>query len=247
MNVLPADHPAFSEEVANRIAKETIEEYLEQENTILSLQNIRIRKVPEIPTTVRSLILNSTKIEEIPCLPNLISLSARVTPLKKIIQLPETLHHLYVSNTPIEELPALPKRLRNLHCNSTKIRFLPALPNTLEELWVNNTKLEELPDLPPNLETLWVYNTFLEELPPLPDSLLFLQTHTTHLIQRQPGEAMSSYIRRANQFYEQKRIHKRNSLIKEELMAVVWNPDRVSKWLEGMDETSFNTMIGDEY
>lgn len=248
MMTLPADHPAFSEEIANKEAERIITKYNTNiKSNHLMLTNIRIKSLPQIPESVKYLYANSTKIETITNpLPELHLLSLELTPLTHIKTLPLTLKKLFLNNTRITELPSLPPKLLLLHVYSTKLQQLPSLPASLQELWVNNTKIKTLPDLPNGLRTLWVYNTFLEELPPLPDSLEALQTHTTHLIQRQPGEFMSSYIYRVNLYYEKKRVQARNLLIKEELMTVVWNPDRVSKWLDGMDDHSFNILIGED-
>ena len=234
--------------LAVQFASTILQKCIEENDTSLNLANVRIKTLPNIPPHVKYLHLNSTKIEQIiDSLPNIHALSVAFTPLEYIKAFPSTLLKLQVHHTHLKTVPPLPPKLLLLHANSTGITRLPKLPSTLQELWVNNTHITELPDLPQTLEILWVYNTLLEVLPPLPDTLIALQTHNTKIMQRDTNESMRDYIARVNLHYTRERCIQRLRVVKEELMTRAWHPSRVSKWLERMDEHSFDILIGEQH
>lgn len=169
---------------------------------------------------------------------------------------------LDISNTPIAKLPQLPEGLEELRAtNCPNLKELPRLPKSLKELYVGGTPLTELPKLPPNLTHLDVGECPLRFFPLLPMSLYFLNVdgctklflpRTVTVIPSSEGdvppphdmlrfvdgdevpmyeiwEPVSEYRERSNSLW---RARRRMAKLKERLVATVFHPSKVEKWLE---------------
>ncbi len=150
--------------------------------------------------------------------------------------LPNDLEGLYCNNTELTTIPSLPIGLKLLYCRNTQLTSLPPLPNSLKQLHCGNTPLTSLPPLPARLRILSCSNTLLTSLPSLPNSLETIYCSNTPLIiQKDKDESVQSYEARwAEWRWNQvlKEAKDRCSIIKEELIATVWHPQRVERWLE---------------
>ena len=79
-------------------------------------------------------------------------------------------------------------------------------------------------------------------LPDLPDSLTMLITDGCHLpLLRNKDERMDKYIERWRTYQSERRVKQRTALLKEELIAAAWHPNRVAIWLEA---GALDIMIG---
>jgi Leucine-rich repeat (LRR) protein len=212
-------------------------------NGILSVTDLNITSLPELPPTVKHLWCYRVPLTSLPKLPsNLIRLDCSGTNITSLPELPSSLMHLSCSHTSLKGLPVLPSGLRTLGCTSTSITSLPELPPTLVELWCNNTPLTRLPELPSGLQLLYCNCTQITELPELPPSLENLYTINTPLILRRDyeKESIQDYNLRWRVWREveasKKRSQERCEAVKEDLMATAWHPKRVEQWLSaGVD------------
>ena len=164
-------------------------------------------------------------------------------------------YHMYPSDD--NRLTALPKHLTYLVLNQTGIVELPKhLPLTLTYMNLLETYLNDIPELPEGLQTLYVNDN--EVLPYLPDSLERLYYNDFEqgfedmdMEEDEIQEIHAERIQSANQAYEWprslKRSQERCSIVKEDLMAAAWNPNRVQKWLEAGDEVFDNITGADNY
>lgn len=213
-----------------------------------------ITRIPPLPSSVTIIGISNTKVKEINSLPpNLEHLAANNTPLNKICELPKTLKNLQLSGTNIKTLPFLPDSLIELDLDETPIKELPPLPPNLQFLSIISAfKLTSLPDIPKSLIWLHMGDTNIKELPILPLTLedLYLNDYVgtykyrINRFLKSEGNLTPDYIESLNKFYEEirntrsrERSVERLKCVKEELMAEVWKPERVIKWIEqGVDE-----------
>jgi uncharacterized repeat protein (TIGR01451 family) len=91
--------------------------------------------LPELPKKLRSLTINSRKVQS-------------------ITSLPDTLTQLVVADNLLTVLPALPNTLNLLNVQSNNLSFLPALPNGLDSIIINNNMIQSLPNIPSQLKLL---------------------------------------------------------------------------------------------
>ena len=185
------------------------------QNGILNVCELNITSLPELPSELQYLFCNSIQITTLPTLPS-------------------KLKELYCSRTPITSLPDLPSGLETLYCHNTPITSLPALPSELKKIYCSRTSLKCLPDLPSGLQMLNCSHTSLTSLPDLPSGLKDLYcSNTPHILQPKENESIQDYnLRYREEKAAKKRAQERSAAIKEELVAVVWAPKRVEKWLE---------------
>jgi Leucine-rich repeat (LRR) protein len=203
-------------------------------NGILSITGLNITSLPELPPTVTHLWCYHVPLTSLPTLPpSLITLDCTGTNITSLPELPSSLTHLYCIDTSLTCLPELPSGLRTLGCMETNITSLPKLPPTLVELLCAITPLTSLPILPSGLQTLYCCDTQITELPELPPSLKELSCNNTPLIlQRKDYESSNAYNLRWRVWREKKRNQERCLVVKEELMAAAWHPNRVERWLD---------------
>lgn len=101
--------------------------------------------------------------------------------------------------------------------NNPNLASLPELPSGLQRYWCSNTQILYISDLPPELQEVGIIDT-----PPL--------------LEKQDRENDGKFILRCRAWKEEQaaaaRAKERSSAIHEELVAAVWAPHRVEKWLE---------------
>jgi Leucine-rich repeat (LRR) protein len=120
-----------------------------------------------------------------------------------------------------------------LFCQFTQIKSLPALPAGLRELDCSNTSITSLPDLPVGLQDLDCSNTPL-------------------ILQRNDNESVPDYNLRWKLWREEQeelaskqRIQATTRLLKEDIIASAWHPDRFQEWCLDEDEKRENEMLFD--
>ena len=157
--------------------------------------------------------------------------------LTSLPSLPSTVKYLICENIPLTTLPELPPNLRVLNCSRTNLTHLPSLPRDLYILTCSYTQITELPPVPKALVFLDCAHTKLQLLPYQP-CLASLDVEGCPLLcPRKTNEPISWYMARyivwLKEEYEPKmRAKERTEAVKEELVAKVWHPSRVERWLE---------------
>lgn len=176
----------------------------------LAINFMRVTSLPELPHGLRKLTCHMTDITSLPTLP-------------------DTLEQIIFDYCPLTSLPELPPKLMYLDIGHTQVRTLPKLPRTLRILMVRNSPVTSLPELPDSLETLKCENIDIEEIPYIPSKLYLSVFDCPNLrIQPEPGQTIKDYSERWSRI----RVQRRNTAIKEDLIAEFWKPSRVEKMLE---------------
>jgi Leucine-rich repeat (LRR) protein len=152
--------------------------------------------------------------------------------------------YLSITGLQIHSLPPLSGDLQLLYCEQTQITRLPELPNRLRSLECSGTPMTSLPELPPSLLVLGISNTKIKVLPRLPSALQELYCiNTPLLIQMEEGESIDSYRARWDAWWDEQdrlaeeaasmgRVQSRCRELRQDLMAEIWHPRRVEKWIE---------------
>ena len=172
---------------------------------------------------VKSLNISETPIETLPHLPHgLECLYAWNCPnLTQLPPLPKTLKELHVGGTPLKTLPTLPEGLGYLDVGGCPIRFLPRLPKSLSYLCVDDCdKLflrRTVTEIPATDEALHGWHDMLRFVDGDEDPVLEI------------WEPIEQYKERSNTLWNAMNKTRR---IKESLVAKVFHPSRVAKWLE---------------
>jgi hypothetical protein len=212
----------------------------------LDLSSLGLRTLPPLPPTVQRLYCSSNRLTELPPLPPALRvLHADSNQLQSLPPLPVTLQEVVIARNSLETLPPLPSTLQHLYTSFCHLRTLPELPPTLLTLSVAGNCLRSLPPLPPTLRHLDLDQNPIEHLSvPFPPTLQKLSTlltalpHTLHY-----SDDTAEIARYAEELDAAQdaleappRVHARTELVKEELVAAAWRPERVEKWLEaGLD------------
>lgn len=137
----------------------------------LSLIGCRVRRITNIPPSVKYLSIQYSSLEELPDLPSgLVSLrldTIQSLDTEVLPPLPSTLTELVIVDVNIRLCETLPPRLTRLACDSMSLTSLPSvLPPTLFELSCAKNRISVLPDvLPPSLVYLNCSSNQLESLP----------------------------------------------------------------------------------
>lgn len=213
---------------------------------LLDLSSMDLPFLPPLPPTVQRLSCSKNRLTELPLLPpGLRVLYADRNRLERLSPLPETLQELVVSYNSLETLPTLPPTLLHLYACFCHLRTLPPLPLTLQTLSVAGNCLRSLPPLPPPLQHLDIEQNPIERLTlPFPFALQTLSTlltslpHTLHYSDDPTEIARYAEELEAAQdaLDAPPRVQARTELVKEELVAAAWRPERVERWLEaGLD------------
>lgn len=168
---------------------------------------------------------------------DLIELNLAFMNITSLPPLPEHILALHCHDTNLTVLPYLPEGLVVLYCYNTPLTSLPTLPDTLMNLNCSHTRITSLPELPKHLMTLWCNNTLLTTVPELPVTITYFDAYESPLIiQRGDDEDLRAYNRRWREWREdhvsKPRVQERTRLLKEEMMAAAWHPDRVERWLD---------------
>jgi len=165
--------------------------------------------------------------------PNLLSLFITRNNIESIsnVRFPAGLEVLSICENPLLELPPdLPDSINTLKCDQTKLTSLPeTLPTGLISLDCGYNRICELPDSMlercPSLVSLWCSGTCL-------------------MLNKGPLSSARSFVRELIQLQRlqaKQRIVARTKLYKEELMQVVWHPDRLMRmWsFDGLEFEDF--------
>jgi hypothetical protein len=206
----------------------------------LNLTGLRITSLPPLPVDLKKFIWSNsyqTSIETLPPLPaTLQTLICSGSSLTKLPPLPISLKILDCSSTKLTSLPTLPSSLIHLNIRQTQIRRIPPLPPKLIYLNCNQTPVQQLPELPHTIQQLWLEETNVSILPYIPRGLKHIWTHMAPLLYPRTMEmSMRQFRNLWNTYHEKKsktRIQKRASLLRQEIVAKAFHPDRVEKWLE---------------
>lgn len=225
----------------------------------LDLSNLHLTELPVLPDDLIMLRCHSNELTSLPTLPpSLRILHCHQNYLHVLPELPPLLESLSCSHNYIHYLPSLPSSLTQLVCMRNYLTTLPPLPQALKELCVDNNDIRWLPTLPPLtslsccrnlltslpslplLESLSCFANPLETMPELPSTLVYLTCILPHT--NEPYAPfhltpdMIHNLNRENQAWAEslskERCMKRCSVYYEELMSLMWHPDRVKKLLE---------------
>jgi Leucine-rich repeat (LRR) protein len=143
------------------------------------------------------------------------------------VRFPAGLKKLSISENPILNLPAdLPDSIHTLHCDQMRLAGLPeTLPTSLSSFNCSYNHITELPDTIldrcPKLELLWCNGTHL------------LRDKTNCLLTK----PFIHEVLRLQRLQSKQRIVGRTKFYKEELMQVLWHPQRLERmWFsKGLD------------
>jgi len=131
--------------------------------------NSKITEIKNVPTSVSTLMLDSTGISVINVkhLEDLICLSLNNTKVTDISVsgLPNNIEELHLNSNKITVIPAdLPKYLRILYLNGTNVSVIPqTLPEYLGELYLENTLVNEINIPIRSLDILFLAGTRVSE------------------------------------------------------------------------------------
>lgn len=112
-----------------------------------------LRKLPQLPITLKILNVSNNALTEIP-------------------ELPECIERLDVSYNSIRVLPNLPESLKIIYCSNNLLKKLPKLPTKIESITCDTNALEELPICPPSLRFIMYYSNKFQSPPVIPDTVL---------------------------------------------------------------------------
>ncbi len=156
--------------------------------------------------------------------------------LETLGPLPSTLRQLAISHCPkFIGLPALPEGLTTLRVDDCRaFKALPHLPKSLDNLCILETGVTHLPNLPEDIQTVYIPHECLEA------RLLNFRWGINSIGWPSPSPPIATRVMLLLSFHRTKH---RLSLIKEELMASTWHPNRVSAWLEAGEDV-LDMMMG---
>ena len=202
--------------------------------TVLRCDSNQLTSLPTLPSTLKVLHCHQNQLTSLPKLPSLTYLSCSHNPLSNLPPLPSSLKQLVCMRNYLTSLPPLPHALLELSFDYNYITHLPELPPRLRELSCSFNQLTSLPPLP-SLQSLFLFGNLLESLPELPSTLIHMVCILPHNNERFAPERvtpdMIQQVNRENQEWMEslsmKRCMGRCSIYYEELMCMLWHPDRV--------------------
>jgi Leucine-rich repeat (LRR) protein len=205
-----------------------------------------------LPSTCQRLALYNNHLSKLPTPlpPNLKELFADNNPIKYVDgqALPQSLEILILTRTFITALPSpLPPKLRHMYASNCKLKSLPTtFPSTLENLSVHNNYITSIPETFP--DSMRIFYASFNEIHRIPDRLPpFLEDMVisgNHFLIRQTeadekGLAIYKYIvkvqeaqKTADEMESRCRVQERTQQLKEDLISVIYHPDRVSQWFQ---------------
>jgi len=200
----------------------------------------RLTDLPTLPQGMLNLTVDNnfiTEFKEFPPLITMLHLCRNPAP-GPLPALPVTLERLTVSGLGIKSLPTLPPKLQMLRASCNNLTSLPPLPKSLTDICVGHNRLTHLPmPLPPNLRVLaavWNRIGHLPDADEVPATIEEFWFDGNAVPNEQEGESMQEYlaeVKRLNVKYKA-RITKRTQVIFEELMELMWHPDRIIHMIE---------------
>ena len=165
--------------------------------TCVQLDSNRLTSLPKLPDSLQILFCDHNYLKRLPKLPvNLYELDCDYNCLKKMPTLPKNLKHLFCANNNLSGLPKLPTKLERLHCSYNYLTSLPNIPNNVVVIDCQDNDLTRLPKLPTNLEELNIEYNHLTTLPTLPLNMNCLDIRNTRIWEFITTEEMedSEYI-----------------------------------------------------
>jgi hypothetical protein len=195
-----------------------------------------------IPRTCRRLALYENKLTKIP------------TPLPPVLEhlfidhneirqynasdLPDSLEVFVITKNKLKTLPApLPPSLRLLYASNNRLTTLPThFPSKLTNFSIHNNYVTKFPDLPPTVKLLYAsFNEFHELSSSMPPSLTQCIVAGNHFLVPQTradeeGVGLTAWIQRvqdAQEVVSKQRIQARTEQIKEELVGLLFSPERL--------------------
>ncbi|GEM_PF-6622333 len=156
----------------NKLFLTSLPDHLPPDITTLSLNDMPLYELPELPDTLQRLHCNNNQLTYLPELPKALrSLQCNDNQLSHLPPLPKALRSLKCNDNQLTRLPELPDTLQLLHCNNNQLTYLPELPKALCSLKCNDNQLTSLPPLPDRLQEMLCRNNQLTRLPALPADL----------------------------------------------------------------------------
>lgn len=176
---------------------------LQSYSTRLSLENLNIERLPQLPENLTFLACHNTKIATLDRLPpnleeliiegawhlnhlssfpsSLRKFSCNTSTISSIINLPRSLENFKLSKTNVNYIK-IPQNVTYLDCaDNTALLDIGPLPYNLIDLNISRTHILNLPQLPKSLKTLICAETFITSLPNLPERLLWLNIIGTNI------------------------------------------------------------------
>jgi len=222
----------------------------------LVLEDVYLDKLPKLPENLIIFSIDGTMIKKLPPLPpRLLYFDISNTDIEKYPNdVPDTVEAIFITGSRISSIDHLPKSLKTLDIHDSPFLSLPDLHEGLEEIYIKGTLISSISKLPSTLKILSAYNLrTLESLPPLPHGLKEIYVHNTPLVllhdiprtvvelechncpnllvgPDQDDDAIK-YRARWDNFFKDNAI-KMCKAIKEELMMLMYHPDRISYLIE---------------
>ena len=156
-------------------------------NTISSLPNLpstldtlicgrnAITSLPILPITLKDLRCYSNQLTSLPLLPNgLRDLDCSFNPITNLPSLPNTLLNINCAGNSLSNILILPNSLITLNCSFNQLTNLPILPNSMTELYCGYNQLSTITSLPDSLKYFECYYNSLTNISYLPSTLIYM-------------------------------------------------------------------------
>jgi Leucine-rich repeat (LRR) protein len=151
-----------------------------------------------------------------------------------------------ITKNKLKTLPSpLPPALRLLYASNNRLQTLPThFPSNLTNLSIHNNYVTKFPNLPPTVKLLYAsFNEFTELSSSMPPSMTQCIMAGNHFLVPQTradeeGVGLTTWIQTVQEAQEQQskqRILARTEQIKEELLGLLFSPERImSLFKEGL-------------
>jgi len=229
------------EQIQDRIARWIA---LDDTNHLLDLSDMALTDFDGslIPRTCRRLALYDNRLTKIPTPlpPHLEHLFIDSNEIRhyNASDLPDSLEILVITKNKLKTLPApLPPALRLLYASNNRLQTLPThFPSNLTNFSIHNNYVTKFPDLPDTIKLLYAsFNEFTELSSSMPPAMTQCIMAGNHFLVPQTradeeGTGLASWIQRVQEAQEQKskqRIQARTEQIKEELLGLLFSPERI--------------------
>ena len=213
-------------------------------NELLDLSNLNLADFDghRIPRTCTRLALYDNELTKIPTPlpPALINLFLDNNRIRsyKATDLPQTLEILVITKNYLAEIPSpLPPALRFLYASNNRLKQIPTtFPSTLTNFSIHNNYITEFPTLPNSVKLLYAsfneFHTLPESMPPSMTQCIVAGNHflVPQTRNDEEGAGLTAWIHKVHLAAEkesQQRIQNRTEQIKEELLGILYSPDRI--------------------
>ena len=224
---------------------------LDDPNELLDLSNLNLADFDghRIPRTCTRLALYDNELTKIPtplppALVNLFIDNNRIRSYKAA-DLPPTLEILVITKNYLAEIPSpLPPALRFLYASNNRLKQIPTtFPSTLTNFSIHNNYITEFPTLPNSIKLLYAsfneFRTLPESMPPSMTQCIVAGNHflVPQTRKDEEGAGLIAWIHKvqtaqteaivAAEKESRERIQNRTEQIKEELLQILYSPDRI--------------------